>query len=160
MGGELFLQLSGFCGRICQGLHEIVKFWEGIFLAAKKTTTATKKTATTAAKKATKTVAAKTTKAAAATKKAAVSKKYAYIFFNCDEAKSQSSMNIFYNDVIFSDTKAGRKALLSKVEEEVAAGRVNVADMEAVKSAILDGEPTDAAGKMQYGDIERIVAAA
>ena len=58
------------------------------------------------------------------------------------------------------DTKAGRKALLSKVEEEVAAGRVNVADMEAVKSAILDGEPTDAAGKMQYGDIERIVAAA
>ena len=93
-------------------------------------------------------------------KKAAVRKKYAYIFFNCDEAKSQSSMNIFYNDVIFSDTKAGRKALLSKVEEEVAAGRVNVADMEAVKSAILDGEPTDAAGKMQYGDIERIVAAA
>jgi hypothetical protein len=137
-----------------------VKFWEGIFLATKKTSTATKKTATTAAKKATKTVAAKTTKAAAATKKAAVSKKYAYIFFNCDEAKSQSSMNIFYNDVIFSDTKAGRKALLSKVEEEVAAGRVNVADMEAVKSAILDGEPTDAAGKMQYGDIERIVAAA
>ena len=160
MGGELFLQLSGFCGRICQGLHEIVKFWEGIFLAAKKTTTATKKTATTAAKKATKTVAAKTTKAAAATKKVAESKKYAYIFFNCDEAKSQSSMNIFYNDVFFSDTKAGRKALLSKVEEEVAAGRVNVADMEAVKSAILDGEPTDAAGKMQYGDIERIVAAA
>ena len=90
----------------------------------------------------------------------AESKKYAYIFFNCDEAKSQSSMNIFYNDVFFSDTKAGRKALLSKVEEEVAAGRVNVADMEAVKSAILDGEPTDAAGKMQYGDIERIVAAA
>ena len=122
-------------------------------MATKKTTATTKKTATTAAKKTTKTVAAKTTKAAE-------SKKYAYIFFNCDEAKSQSSMNIFYNDVFFSDTKAGRKALLSKVEEEVAAGRVNVADMEAVKSAILDGEPTDAAGKMQYGDIERIVAAA
>ena len=160
MGGELFLQLSGFCGRICQGLHETMNFSGGYILATKKTTTATKKTATTAAKKATKTVVAKTTKAAAATKKAAVRKKYAYIFFNCDEAKSQSSMNIFYNDVIFSDTKAGRKALLSKVEEEVAAGRVNVADMEAVKSAILDGEPTDAAGKMQYGDIERIVAAA
>ena len=124
-------------------------------MAIKKTTTATKKTATTAAKKSNK-----TTKAAIATKKVAESKKYAYIFFNCDEAKSQSSMNIFYNDVFFSDTKAGRKALLSKVEEEVAAGRVNVADMEAVKSAILEGEPTDAAGKMQYGDIERIVAAA
>ena len=124
-------------------------------MATKKTTATTKKTATTAAKKTTK-----TTKAAAATKKVAESKKYAYIFFNCDEAKSQSSMNIFYNDVFFSDTKAGRKALLSKVEEEVAAGRVNVADMEAVKSAILEGEPTDAAGKMQYGDIERIVAAA
>ena len=129
-------------------------------MATKKTTATTKKTATTAAKKTTKTVATKTTKVAAAAKKAAESKKYAYIFFNCDEAKSQSSMNIFYNDVFFSDTKAGRKALLSKVEEEVAAGRVNVADMEAVKSAILDGEPTDAAGKMQYGDIERIVAAA
>ena len=129
-------------------------------MATKKTTATTKKTAATAAKKATKAVAAKTTKAAAVTKKAAESKKYAYIFFNCDEAKSQSSMNIFYNDVFFSDTKAGRKALLSKVEEEVASGRVNVADMEAVKNAILDGEPTDAAGKMQYGDIERIVAAA
>ena len=137
-----------------------MNFSGGYILATKKTTATTKKTATTAAKKATKTVAAKTTKATAATKKAAESKKYAYIFFNCDEAKSQSSMNIFYNDVFFSDTKAGRKALLSKVEEEVAAGRVNVADMEAVKSAILDGEPTDAAGKMQYGDIERIVAAA
>ena len=121
-------------------------------MATKKTTATTKKTATTAAKKATKTVAAKTTKAAAATKKVAESKKYAYIFFNCDEAKSQSSMNIFYNDVFFSDTKAGRKALLSKVEEEVASGRVNVADMEAVKSDILDGEPTDAAGRMQYMD--------
>ena len=124
-------------------------------MATKKTTTATKKTATTAAKKSNK-----TTKAAIATKKVAESKKYAYIFFNCDEAKSQSSMNIFYNDVIFSDTKAGRKALLSKVEEEVAAGRVNVADMEAVTSAILDGEPTDASGKLQYGAIERIEAAA
>ena len=137
-----------------------MNFSGGYILATKKTTATTKKTATTAAKKATKAVAAKTTKAAAATKKAAESKKYAYIFFNCDEAKSQSSMNIFYNDVFFSDTKAGRKALLSKVEKEVASGRVNVVDMEAVKSAILDGEPTDAAGKMQYGDIERIVAAA
>ena len=42
---------------------------------------------------------------------------------------------------------------VSKVEEEIAAGRVNVADMETVKSAILDGEPTDAAGKMLYEDI-------
>ena len=54
-------------------------------------------------------------------------------------------------------TAAGRKALLQKVKDEVAAGRVNVSDKSAVEQDILKGEPTDASSKMQFGDIERML---
>ena len=37
--------------------------------------------------------------------------KNAFIFFNCDEEKSQKSMNVFYNKEIFRDLKVSRKAL-------------------------------------------------
>ncbi|SFT83893.1 hypothetical protein SAMN02910356_02367 [Selenomonas sp. GACV-9] len=82
--------------------------------------------------------------------------KKAFIFFNCDEEKSQASMNVFYNQEIYRDLKGARKALLSKVESEQAAGRVHIAeaDMAAVEQAILAGEPTDASAYIQYGSIE------
>ena len=54
--------------------------------------------------------------------------KKVYVFFNCDEEKTEKSMNIFYNKTIYNDTKKARKELLAKVEDEVAAGRVHVAD--------------------------------
>lgn len=82
--------------------------------------------------------------------------KKAYVFFNCDQEKSQTSMNLFYNQEIYRDLKGSRKELLAKVEAEVAAGRVNIApgQEEAVRKAILDGEPTAASAFLQYGTIE------
>ena len=128
---------------------------------AKKTTT-TKKTVKAAETKAVKAETAATAKAAkaTATKKTAEAKKYMYVFFNCNDNKDAASMNIRYNNETFADTAAGRKALLKKVEEEAAAGRVNMSDAEAVKNDILKGEPTDASAKLQYGDIERLVLVA
>ncbi len=128
---------------------------------AKKTTT-TKKTVKAAETKAVKAETAATAKVAkaTATKKTAEAKKYMYVFFNCNDNKDAASMNIRYNNETFADTAAGRKALLKKVEEEAAAGRVNMSDAEAVKNDILKGEPTDASAKLQYGDIERLVLVA
>ena len=82
--------------------------------------------------------------------------KKAYVFFNCDEEKSQTSMNIFYNQTIYNATNKARKELLAKVEDEVAAGRVNVAEgkMDLVSKEILDGEPTKASKYLQFGAIE------
>ena len=69
-----------------------------------------------------------TKKTEAASKKAPAKKTYAYVFFNCDDGKNQASMNIRYNNEIFADKAASRKALLEKVLSEVKAGRVNLAD--------------------------------
>ena len=82
--------------------------------------------------------------------------KKVYVFFNCDEEKSQTSMNIFYNSTVYGDTKKARKELLAKVEDEVAAGRVHIADgkMDAVSKEIVDGEPTKASKYLQFGAIE------
>ena len=82
--------------------------------------------------------------------------KKVYVFFNCDEEKTEKSMNIFYNKTIYNDTKKARKELLAKIEDEVAAGRVHVADgkMDTVSKEILDGEPTKASKYLQFGAIE------
>ena len=133
-------------------------------MATTKKTSTVKKTATTAAKKAVKSVASKVAEAAvttAATKvkavKKTVAKKYVYVFFNCNDNKDFHSMNIRYNNEVFADSPSGRKALFQKVKDEVAAGRVNVADKKAVEQDILKGDPTEATNKLQYGDIERLV---
>ena len=134
-------------------------------MATTKKTTAVKKTATAAAKKAVKTVAAKVADAAVTTAvtraktttKKATSKKYVYIFFNCNDNKDAHSMNARYNNEVFADTASGRKALLAKIEAEVVAGRVNIADKNAVEHDILKGDPTEASSKIQYGDIERMI---
>ena len=47
-------------------------------------------------------------------------------------------MNARYNNEVFADSTSGRKALLAKVEAEVAAGRVNIADKDAVEHDILN----------------------
>ena len=39
--------------------------------------------------------------------------KKAFVFFNCDEEKSQTSMNVFYNSTFYSETKKARKELLA-----------------------------------------------
>ena len=123
-------------------------------MATKKTTTTKKAATKKAAATETKVVAEKTTKTA--TKATVAKKKYVYAFFNCDDSKSAASMNVHYNNEMFADTVAGRKALLKKVEEEAAAGRVNIADKSFVEEAIIKGEPTEASSKLQYGSIERL----
>ncbi len=81
--------------------------------------------------------------------------KNAFIFFNCDEEKSQKSMNVFYNKEIFRDLKVSRKALFAKIEEELASGRIHAKeeDIPAIRDAILNGNPTDASSYIQYGTI-------
>lgn len=83
--------------------------------------------------------------------------KNAFIFFNCDEAKSQTSMNVFYNQTIYHDTKKARKLLLEKVTAELSAGRIHIesGDLEAVHDAILTGDPTAATDCIKFGAIAR-----
>ena len=91
-----------------------------------------------------------------AKKPAAPAKKAeAYMFFNCDGDKSPKSKNVSYNNVVYRDTKASRKTLWEKVQTEVEAGNVHVAEgkLSAVKVAILEGNPADASQHLQYGDI-------
>ena len=107
-------------------------------MATKKTTTKKTTTKKVAAAE-TKVVAEKTTKTA--TKATVAKKKYVYAFFNCDDSKSAASMNVRYNNEVFADTATGRKALLKKVEEEAAAGRVNIADKSFVEEAISRASP-------------------
>ena len=82
-----------------------------------------------------------------------VEAKHVYIFFNCNEEKETTSMNILHNHEVFGNASSGRKALWNKVQEEVKAGRVHLYDEEAVKTAIIKGNPQDATEHMQYGYI-------
>ena len=109
------------------------------------------------ATKKSETVATKKKAETKTTAKAPAKKTYAYVFFNCDDGKNQTSMNIRYNNEIFADKATSRKALLEKVLSEVKAGRVNLADKDLVSEAILKGEPQEASKYMQYGTIERVI---
>lgn len=89
-------------------------------------------------------------------KVATVAKKAeAYLFFNCDEAKSEGSKHISYNNAVYRDMKGSRKALWEKIQEERTAGRIKLEEenLEAAKSAVLEGNPVDAGKYLQYGDI-------
>ena len=88
-----------------------------------------------------------------ATKKTTVVKKTAATAAK----KAVKSVASKVTEAAVAATAAGRKALLQKVKDEVAAGRVNVSDKSAVEQDILKGEPTDASSKMQFGDIERML---
>ena len=45
----------------------------------------------------------------------------------------------------------------AKATTKKVAGRVNIADKNAVEHDILKGDPTEASSKIQYGDIERMI---
>ncbi len=92
-------------------------------------------------------------------KKKGTSTKRAFIFFNCDENKSEQSMNIFYNRVVYKDTQASRKLLWSKVQKERKDNRINISpeDLAEVKRLITeDDDPTKASNFMQFGSIKEI----
>ncbi len=92
-----------------------------------------------------------------AKKKAAAtsSAKLAFIFFNCDEQKSEKSKNVFYNHEVYRDMGVGRKALWAKLQEELDASHIQIAEenLDAAKDAVLNGNPTDANQYIQFGDI-------
>ena len=80
----------------------------------------------------------------------------AFVFFNCDENKNESSMNIFYNNAVYKDGKTSRKNLLKKVKEESELNRVKIAEenFKTVERLILEGDPTEATQFMQFGAIK------
>ena len=82
----------------------------------------------------------------------------AFVFFNCDEGKSEASMNIFYNHAVYKDGKTSRKALLKKVQEEVDLKRIQIADgdFEKVESLILEGDPVEAGNLIRFGAIKAL----
>ena len=81
--------------------------------------------------------------------------KKAYVFFNCDGEKSEKTMNVFYNNTFYSDTKKARKELAAKVEEELQAGRIQIAEenLAKVNAAIMEGNPESASDFITYGSI-------
>ncbi|MBO6179179.1 MAG: hypothetical protein IKN12_12595 [Selenomonadaceae bacterium] len=82
----------------------------------------------------------------------------AYVFFNCDGEKSLASKNIFYNNAVYGKTQIGRKALWKKIQDEIEAKRVVIAEerMEEAQDAVLKGDPMEAGKLMQFGDIMEI----
>ena len=82
----------------------------------------------------------------------------AFIFFNCDAAKNESSMNIFYNHAVYKDTKTSRKNLWKRVKEEYGAERIQIDtdNLKAVELAITEGDPVSASDFIQFGAIRAI----
>ena len=85
--------------------------------------------------------------------------KKAFVFFNCDGEKSQASKNIFYNNEIYRDVNAARKALWDKVKEEAEKGTISVINDEftKVRHEILEGSPVEAGKYLQFATIDELI---
>ncbi len=79
-----------------------------------------------------------------------------FVFFNCDEAKNESSMNFFYNHAVYKDTKTSRKTLLKKIQGELDEKRIQIdeGNMAEVERLILDGDPVEAGNLIRFGAIK------
>ena len=79
-----------------------------------------------------------------------------FVFFNCDENKNESSMNIFYNKVTYKDTKISRKRLFNKIKSESLEGRVEIAEenLPKVEDTIINGNPEDAGQFIKFGAVK------
>ena len=84
--------------------------------------------------------------------------KKAFIFFNCDENKSEASMNIFYNGVVYRDLTTARKLLWKKIREELGAEKIFIDenDLSTVRKMILEGDPTEASALIKFGAIKTV----
>lgn len=82
----------------------------------------------------------------------------AFVFFNCDENKSEGSMNIFYNHAVYKDNKTSRKVLLKKIQEEIDLKRVQIVDGDfaKVENLILEGDPVEAGNCLRFGAIKAL----
>ena len=84
--------------------------------------------------------------------------KKAFIFFNCDADKNESSMNIFYNHEVYKDNKTSRKNLWKRVKEEYGSERIQIdgENLPKVELAITEGDPVSASDFIQFGAIRAI----
>lgn len=79
-----------------------------------------------------------------------------FVFFNCDAEKTESTMNIFYNNVTYKDTLISRRRLFQKILAEKAAERVQIAEenLAKVEEMITKGNPVDASNFITFGAIK------
>ena len=84
--------------------------------------------------------------------------KKAFVFFNCDENKSEASMNIFYNRIVYRDLTTARKLLWKKIREERDSEKIFIEDddLATVRKMILEGEPTEASALIKFGAIKTV----
>lgn len=77
-----------------------------------------------------------------------------WIFFNCDQYRSTTSMNPFYNRTVYRK-RDGRRLLWKKIKNECDKNRIIVPEdkMSDIRSMILEGNPEDANAYIQYGYI-------
>ena len=89
-------------------------------------------------------------------KKKTSNSKKAFVFFNCDGNKSEQSMNIFYNHIVYKDTQASRKLLWSKIQNERKENRIQISDdnLAEVKRLILEDDPVQAGNYIMFGAIK------
>ena len=84
--------------------------------------------------------------------------KTAYIFFNCDQDRSNNSMYIRHNTNVFRDVRDARRELWKEVKNQVQEGNVYVEEnnVPVIREAILKGNPTLANSYMLYGYIQEV----
>ena len=81
-----------------------------------------------------------------------------FVFFNCNAEKSESTMNIFYNNLTFKDTLISRRRLLQKIKAECNAGRIKIAEenFAKIEEIVTKGNPVDASQFITYGAIREL----
>ncbi|MBQ9480456.1 MAG: hypothetical protein IJ668_04430 [Selenomonadaceae bacterium] len=84
--------------------------------------------------------------------------KKAFVFFNCDENKSEQSMNIFYNRAVYRDLTTTRRLLWKKIRDELDSGRIFIEedDIPTVRKMVLEDDPTDAGSLIKFGAIKAV----
>ena len=89
-------------------------------------------------------------------KKKGTNTKRAFIFFNCDADKSEQSMNIFYNHIVYKDTQASRNLLWSKLQNERKENRIQISDdnLAEVKRLVMEDDPVQASNYIMFGAIK------
>jgi hypothetical protein len=78
-----------------------------------------------------------------------------YEFYNCNLMKSTNSILGSYSEEVYTDTQAGREALLGHIMEEYRLGGVEIEpdDLGKVRDRILFEDPISANNLMEYGII-------
>ena len=81
--------------------------------------------------------------------------KIGYEFYNCNLMKTTGSMSALCSEEVYTDTKAGRKALLSHIMLELSSGGVEIEsqDLDKVQKSILLDNPMSANELIKYGII-------